>query len=92
MGALRSFLRLLCRYDIEEDDQGMLIDLCFGYLVSELYPLAVKVHAMQLIYNHVLIYPELKNELITVIEDQEDNNSIGFKSRGRRIISQLEKM
>ena len=91
-GSLRSLLRLLCRYDIPEEDQGILIDLCFGYLVSELYPLAVKVHAMQIIYNHVLLYPELKHELITVIEDQTENNSVGFMSRGRRIISQLEKM
>jgi hypothetical protein len=91
MGSLRSLLRLLCRYEIPEEDQGLLIDLCFGYLVSELYPLAVKVHAMQIIYNHVLLYPELKNELITVIEDQMENNSIGFKSRGKRIISKLKK-
>lgn len=91
-GTLRCLLRLLCRYDIEEEDQGMLIDCCFGYMVSELYPVAVKVHAMQIIYQHVLIYPELKEELITVIEDQIVNNSVGFKSRGMRIISQLEKV
>ena len=90
-GALRSLLRLLCRFDIHEDDQGLLIDLCFGYMVSELYPVAVKVHAMQIIYNHTLIYPELKEELITVIEDQVDNNSVGFMSRGMRIIRQLKK-
>lgn len=90
-GALRSLLRLLCRFDIKEEDQGLLIDLCFGYMVSELYPVAVKVHAMQIIYNHTLIYPELKEELITVIEDQVDNNSVGFMSRGRRIIRQLKK-
>jgi hypothetical protein len=90
-GALRSLLRLLCRYDILEEDQGLLIDLCFGYLVSELYPVAVKVHAMQIVYNHTLIYPELKEELITVIEDQVENNSVGFKSRGLRIIRQLKK-
>ncbi len=91
-GTLRCMLRLLSRYEISEDDQGLLIDLCFGYLVSELYPVAVKVHAMQIIYNHVLIYPELKNELKTVIEDQVGNNSVGFKSRGNRIISQLDKL
>ena len=91
-GALRSLLRLLCRYKISEKDQGLLIDLCFGYMVSELYPVAVKVHSMQIIYNHVLIYPELKAELKTVIQDQIDNNSVGFKSRGKRIISQLERM
>jgi len=89
-GTLRSLLRLLCRYPIDEEDQGILIDLCFGYMVSELYPVAVKVHAMQIIYNHVLIYPELKEELVTVIEDQVNNNSVGFKSRGMRIVKQLE--
>lgn len=91
-GTLRSMLRLLCRYDIDEDDQGILIDLCFKYLVSELYPVAVKVHAMQIIYQHVLIYPELKEELITVISDQIGNNTVGFKSRGKRLIRDMEKM
>jgi hypothetical protein len=89
-GALRSLLRMLCRYKIPEEQQGLLIDLCFGTMVSELYPVAVKVHAMQIIYNHVLLYPELKDELITIIEDQLENNSVGFSSRGRRIIRQLE--
>jgi hypothetical protein len=91
-GTLRSLLRLLSRYDIPEKDQGRLIDLCFSYLVSELYPVAVKVHAMQIIYNHVLLYPELKHELITVIKDQVQNNSVGFKSRGNILIKQMEKL
>jgi hypothetical protein len=90
-GVIRSLLRLLCRYEIPEDEQGLLVDLCFNYMVSEYYQLAVKVHAMQIIYNHVLLYPELKEELVTVIRDQIDNNSVGFASRGRRIIKQLEK-
>ncbi len=89
-GTIRSLLRLLCRYDIKKKEQGILIDLCFIYLVSELYPVAVKVHAMQIIYNHVLIYPELKDELVTVITDQVGNNSVGFKSRGMRLIKKLE--
>ena len=91
-GSLRSLLRMLTRYDIPEDEQGLLIDLCFSYLVSEQFPVAVKAHAMLVIYNHVLLYPELKNELIAVIEDQEDNNSVGFKSRGRNLIKQMEKL
>ena len=91
-GSLRSLLRMLCRYDIPEEKQGLLIDLCFSYLVSELYPLAVKVHAMQIVYNHVLIYPELKDELVTVLEDQMENNTVGFLARGRRLIKQMEKL
>lgn len=91
-GALRSLLRMLCRYEIPEEEQGLIIDLCFSYLMSELYPVAVKVHAMQIIYHHTLLYPELKEELQTVIEDQMENNSVGFKSRGNRILQQLEKL
>ena len=91
-GTLRSLLRLLARYDIPEEDQGLLIDECFSYLVSELYPVAVKAHAMQIIYNHVLLYPELKHELTTVLRDQAENNSVGFKSRGNRLIKQMEKL
>ncbi len=91
-GALRSLLRMMCRYEIPEEDQGLLIDLCFAYMVSELYPVAVKVHAMQIIYHHALLYPELKEELQTVIEDQIGNNSVGFKSRGNRILQKLEKL
>ena len=91
-GSLRSLLRMLTRYDIPEEEQGLLIDLCFSYLVSELYPVAVKAHAMMIIYQHVLLYPELKDEFIAVIEDQEGNNSVGFKSRGRNLIKQLEKL
>ena len=83
---------MLCRYDIPEKDQGVLIDLCFSYLVSEQYPVAVKAHAMQIIYQHVLLYPELKDELIAVLQDQELNNSVGFKSRGQRLIKQMEKL
>ena len=91
-GSLRSLLRMLTRYDIPEDEQGLLIDLCFSYLVSEQFPVAVKAHAMLIIYNHVLLYPELKNEFIAVIEDQEDNNSVGFKTRAKNLIKQMEKL
>lgn len=91
-GSLRSLLRMLCRYDIPEKSQGLLIDLCFGYLTSELIPVAVKAHAMLIVYNHVLLYPELKEELVTVLQDQIDNNSVGFLSRARRLIKQMEKL
>jgi hypothetical protein len=92
MGTVRSLLRLCTRHDIPEEEQGLLIDLCFNYMTSELYPVAVKVHAMQIIYHHVLLYPELKNELITVIEEQSINNSVGFKARGSILLKQMEKL
>ncbi len=91
-GTQRCLLRMLSRYPIPEEEQGILIDECFSYLVSMRYPVAVKVHAMEIIYQHVLLYPELKDELASVISDQTDNNSVGFGSRGRRILKQLDKL
>jgi len=91
-GTIRCLLRMISRYEIAEDDQGVLIDECFSYLISDRYPVAVKAHAMEIIYQHVLIYPELKEELAAAISDHMENNSAGFKSRGRRILKQLEKI
>jgi len=90
-GVRRSMLRLLSRHDIPEKEQGILADLCFQYMMSGIQPLAVKVYAMQILFNLTKIYPEMSRELITVIEDQSEHNSAGFKARGRLIINQLEK-
>ncbi|MDF1573584.1 MAG: hypothetical protein P1P86_00125 [Bacteroidales bacterium] len=92
LGTLRSLLRLLSRHDIPEEKQGLLIDLCFGYLHSEKYPVAVKAHAMQIIYNHVRIYPELKVEFLSILEDEAKNNSAGFKARASILMKQMEKL
>ena len=75
----------------KQDENGYIIPATFegGYP----FPRPSGPHkAMQIIYNHVLLDPELKDELKTVILDQIDNNSVGFMSRGRRIIKQMEKL
>ncbi|HDR67849.1 MAG TPA: hypothetical protein ENN61_02235 [Bacteroidaceae bacterium] len=90
-GARRSLMKLLCRHAIPENYRGILVDLCFQYLRSEIHTVAVKVYAMQIIFNLSQIYPELSHELITVIEDQFINNSAGFRAKGAKIIRQLQK-
>ncbi|MEZ5072930.1 MAG: hypothetical protein R2751_18780 [Bacteroidales bacterium] len=91
-GTLREFLRLLTRHPVPEDSQGLLIDRCFHYLAMERYPVAVKVHAMQIVFDHTLLYPELKEELSMVLQDQMAHGTAGFKSRGRKILARLEQM
>ena len=54
--------------------------------------MAVKGHAMTIIYNHVLVYPELKEELSPILQDQMDNNTVGFASRARKLIKAMENM
>jgi len=60
-------------------------------MVENDQPVAIKVHAMQVIANHLDLYPELAFELRGGIEDQWDKNSVGFKSRGKRVLQGLQK-
>ncbi|MBN1131755.1 MAG: hypothetical protein JXR52_07770 [Bacteroidales bacterium] len=89
-GTLRSFLRLLSRHEIPEADRGLLVDLCFQYMISDIHIVSVKVYAMEIISRLCKSYPDLSCELLTVIEDQLDNNSAGFKARGIKIIRKLQ--
>ncbi len=90
-GVMRCYLRMLTRYPIPEAHQGMIADLCFESLSRESIPVAVKVHAMEILYRFTQDYPELKNELVIMLREQMVNNSTGFKTRARKIIGRLEK-
>lgn len=91
-GVTRSALRMLTRYDIPEDDQGQAADICLEWLEKESVPVAIKAHAMTILMKLARIYPELKDEFITILEHQVPNNSIGFKARANHIIKDLKKM
>jgi hypothetical protein len=88
-GIKRHMMKILTFQDIPEEYLGNLIDLCFLWIEDPDIPVAVKVHSMQIIYNAIQQFPELKAEFIAVVEDQIPKNSPGFKSRARRLIAKL---
>ena len=88
----RNTLRVLQFKEIPEDLHGQTAELCFNFLNSGREPIAVKAHAMTILFNIVKIYPELKDELKVSIEDQFPFGSAGFKSRGKKILKALEKL
>jgi hypothetical protein len=90
-GTRRNILKILMRTKIPEEYQGHLIDICFQWIMDEEKKVATKVFAMQIIENHLPEYPELAIELSEVIHDQFHKNSAGFKSRGRKVLKNLEK-
>ena len=90
-GSRRNSLKILMQTKIPEDLQGPLIDICFQWMSSTEKTVAVKVYAMQIIENHLELYPELAFELKSIIEDQWDKNSAGFKARGSKVLKRLEK-
>lgn len=89
-GTRRNVLKILMRTKIPEEYQGLLIDICFRWILDEEKKVAAKVYAMQIIENHLSKYPELAIELSEVINDQFDKNSAGFKSRGRKVLKNLQ--
>ncbi len=88
-GIKRHMMKILTFQEIPEEHLGNLIDTCFRWIQDAEIPVAVKVHSMQIIYNAIQQYPELKEEFIAVLEDQVPRNSPGFKSRARRLIAKL---
>jgi hypothetical protein len=91
-GSQRNTLKILSRCIIEdEDDLGTLIDVCFKWINEPEKTVAVKIFCMDILSKHLNIYPELAYELKSVIEDQFEKNSAGFKSRGRKTLKYLQK-
>ena len=85
----RHMMKILTFQEIPEKYLGKIIDLCFEWIQENDMPVAVKVHSMQVIFNTMLKFPELKDEFVAVLEDQMPKNSVGFKSRATRLIASL---
>ncbi|MDA3953692.1 MAG: hypothetical protein PF485_08600 [Bacteroidales bacterium] len=91
----RHFAKILSTVDlttIDEDRLGILIDRCFTWLEDPVYPTAVKMFSMRIIYNFIQIEPELATELIAIIENQFNDSTPGFKNSGEKILKELYKL
>ena len=88
---MRSFLKLLSMNNIPKEKQGEILMLCTDYIFSEKVPAAVKVHCLQIFYNITDEEPDLKPELIQIIEDSFEFNSAGFRCRASKLMKRLRK-
>lgn len=90
-GIRRNLLSALSKQQIDDRDAGQLTDYCFKLLLSAEEPVAVKVHAMQIIANIAVRYPELNEELKSVILDQESKNTVAFSARAKHLLDKMKK-
>ena len=85
----RHFLKLISMNDINEKDYGFLVDHCLNELSSD-EPPAVRVHAMQILFNISEKEKELKPEILAAIEhEMEYHATAGILSRGRKLANKL---
>ena len=85
----RHFTRILCRYPIPEKYLGVIVNRSFELLAPS-EPIAVRVFALQLLFNIAQHLPDLKGELISVIESlMDEGGSKGFINRSTKLLQQL---
>jgi hypothetical protein len=87
----RHFTRILCRHEIPEELLGQVINRCFD-LLSPSEAVAVRVFAMQLLFNISQREPGLKKELAAVLESlTEEGGTAGFMNRAGKLIKALRR-
>lgn len=93
VGLKRNMLRLLSKHykELNEEQQGILLDVCFNYLMNSNEKPAVIVYSMDILYEISNQFPDLKMELISCIENQMPTASAGIKSRSKKMLKKLQK-
>jgi hypothetical protein len=86
----RNIVRLLQFADIPKRYQGKVIEACFQ-LMDPKEPIVVRAFSMTVLGSLAVQYPDLKNELKLVIEEQLPHGSAGYLSRAKKVLRQLEK-
>ena len=87
---MRNILRTLSKTPIKKDRIGELFDLSLSIFETN-YPPAVRVHALQILFNISQIETELQQELIDIIENSLFDASTGLKNRGAKLLKKLQK-
>jgi hypothetical protein len=88
---IRNSIRILQDIEIPEEQHGAVMNSCFELIEQPSTPAAIKAFSLTTLYNLTKVYPEIKQELKLLIETLWDNESPAFKSRGRKILHQLNK-
>jgi hypothetical protein len=89
-GLKRHTLRILNRSPLPADDRlGVLMAICFDWLLSPKEAVAAKVYCMELLYRISLAEPDLRKELADTIEWRLNEETPGFRNRGMKLLTKL---
>jgi hypothetical protein len=92
-GVRRNILKIVAEYPVKLNlkNRGILLGLCFDWLDDESKAVAIRVYAMQYLFNASLKEPAIRTELISMLEDHYAMGSTGFRSRADSILRKLYK-
>jgi len=85
----RHFLKMIFIGGYTSEDYGILADVCFTWLTDANRPTGVKMFCMRILYEISEDEPDIKPELIAIIEDLLPKGTPGLKNRGNKILKEL---
>jgi len=89
-GKKRHILKLISLHEIPDTKMALLLNYGYQIFTNAAEPVAVRVHAMQMLYNIAVKEPDFVGELIELIENEiEYHNSAGITSRGNKLLRKL---
>lgn len=90
LGIKRTIAKMLWLAGVPEEIEGLVVDELFKWVLDPKIKVAVKVYSIDALCNLALKYPDLKEELLIVIDDQLDKNSVAFRARAKKVLKALK--
>lgn len=87
---VRNTVRTLQYIELPEELEGPVYDICMNYLLDIKQAVAIRAFSMTTLANIAEKHPELRSELIVVIQEYFEIESSGFKARARKIIKRFQ--
>jgi hypothetical protein len=93
-GVKREYLKMISEFPLPENEEelGILLKICFDYVVDPIEPAAVKVHSINILCEISKVIPEIIPELRTTIEVAMQEGSPGIVNRGEKALKELRQI
>ncbi len=90
VAAKRNVIRMLQFIDIPEPIHGSVMQICFDWLADPAETVAVRCFSMTVLARLARTYPEIRQELRLIIEDELSRTpTAGFRARARKILPEM---
>ena len=92
-GVRRSFLKILAENPqlLNEELQGRIVDQAFAYIDNQKEAISIRAYSIDIIFSLLKNYPELKNELIYILEAMTRDASVGLRTKSKKILAILKR-
>jgi hypothetical protein len=92
-GVKRNFLKILSEIPLplDENYQGHLVDLSFKLIEDNSESIAVRAFSIDILMKFSKTFPELKRELIPLLETIAEDSSKGLESKCKKLLKMISK-